>query len=311
VTLLIHRDCPICGPNKAQTLVHDANFDLTMLDSFAFSSRKHPELMHLRMVKCGDCDLLFANPVFGREFLGDAYQTAEFDSGVEAQFASHTYAFKLRSILDRLPDRCGAIDIGTGEGAFLERLVESKFSNVIGIEPSAKPIQFAKPGIRPLIRKELFEGKSFPSNAYSLVTCFQTIEHVPEPMNMAKEIFRILKPGAAVYLVGHNRRGLINSLLGKRSPIFDIEHLQLFSPASARCLLEAAGFVNVSVNPIVNTYPLKYWVKISPIPAKIRAVIMKFLKNSSLGLIPLSAPVGNLAIIGFKPGKASETSQDQ
>ena len=56
-----------------------------------------------------------------------------------------------------------------------------------------------------------------------------------------KEAFRILKPGGAIFLIGHNRRRSLSArLLGRRSPIFDIEHLQLFSPRSLRQLLISA-----------------------------------------------------------------------
>ena len=43
-------------------------------------------------------------------------------------------------------------------------------------------------------------------------------------------------------IVCHDRRAPLNRALGARSPIMDIEHLQLFSQASARALLERTGF---------------------------------------------------------------------
>ena len=68
----------------------------------------------------------------------------------------------------------------------------------------------------------------------------------------------MLKPGGALFLIGHNRRAFSAKVLGRKSPIFDIEHLQLFSPVSVRHLLERAGFSRVEVRPVFNRYPLRY-----------------------------------------------------
>jgi hypothetical protein len=92
----------------------------------------------------------------------------------------------------------------------------------------------------------------------------------------------------------------VNRVLGKKSPIFDIEHLQLFSPQSARALFEKAGFVDVKVRPIVNRYPLQYWSKLFPFPKSLKRPILAFLKGSGIGRAPIPMAVGNLAIIGYK-----------
>jgi hypothetical protein len=44
-----------------------------------------------------------------------AYDQAAFDSGEEAAYAAHTYASFLPEITRNLPDRVGALDIGTGD----------------------------------------------------------------------------------------------------------------------------------------------------------------------------------------------------
>jgi hypothetical protein len=47
-------------------------------------------------------------------------------------------------------------------------------------------------------------------------------------------------------------------VLGMKSPIFDIEHMQLFSPASFRNLLAAANFAEPKVQFVYNQYPIQY-----------------------------------------------------
>src|SRR4051812_23654616 len=124
---MLARSCPVCGSEDASRVFAESNFDPSKLDEFAFASRKLPEYMHHRIIACPVCDLLYASPVPPREDLFDAYEAAAFDSGVEAHHAARTYRRFLKAICRRLPDRVGALDIGTGDGAFLEELVDFGF----------------------------------------------------------------------------------------------------------------------------------------------------------------------------------------
>ena len=61
-------------------------------------------------------------------------------------------------------------------------------------------------------------------------------------------------------LVTHNVDAPLNRLLGRRSPIIDIEHLQLFSPNNLSFLLRQACFERVTVQSFQNCYPMWYWL---------------------------------------------------
>ena len=296
---LSERLCPICGTSHAKEFAQP-KFDLSRLDEFAFASRKQPEFMHYRLSECKNCDLVYANPAPNSAALEQAYDSAAFDTSAESSSAARTYAIYLKSILDDLTDRDGALDIGTGDGAFLEELLAAGFRNVQGVEPSEAPIATAKPHLRALIRHAPFRSADYETEQSRLVTCFQTIEHVSNPLELCRDIFRITKPGGAVFLVCHNRRGLLNRVLGEKSPIFDIEHLQLFSPASVRALLEAAGFKNIRVRPIVNRYSLNHWTRMLPIPQGIKTALLRILHSTGAGRLSLALPVGNLAATAFR-----------
>ena len=78
-----------------------------------------------------------------------------------------------------------------------------------------------------------------------MICCFQTLEHVPDPRQLVEEAFALLEPGGLLALITHNADGALNRMLGRRSPIIDIEHLQLFSPDNMTFLLEKAHFKRV------------------------------------------------------------------
>jgi SAM-dependent methyltransferase len=294
------RACPVCGSEYDFRVYADAHFDPAALDEFAFASRKLPEYMHYRLNECRRCDSLYANPLPTREALEHAYVEAAFDSGEEARFASLSYAEFLPRIVSKLARLEAALDIGTGDGAFLEQLSQFGFSRLVGVEPSAAPVAQAKPEIRPLIHQAPFRASDFEPGSFSLVTCFQTLEHVDDPRSLCRQAYELLHDGGALFVVSHDRRALSARLLGKKSPIFDIEHLQLFSRRSLRYALERAGFQDVELHPVLNRYPLRYWLKLLPLPPKLKARTLSRLKGTRLGKLPVKIAAGNFAAIAYK-----------
>ncbi len=83
-----------------------------------------------------------------------------------------------------------------------------------------------------------------------------------------------------------------------RSPIIDIEHMQLFSPQSVEELLRRGGLRDVAHRTIRNRYPIRYWARLLPLPRRPQAVISAALERSGLGARPLGLSVGNMLAWG-------------
>jgi SAM-dependent methyltransferase len=298
----VDRSCPLCGSVNQSRVIAESNIDLAKLDQFAFASRKKPEYMHPRLIECPNCGLLYGSPVLSPETLADAYRGAAFDSGTEGRYASKTYAREIQKIMGHLPDLDSSLDIGTGDGAFLEQLINLGFQNPGGVEPSQAPYAAARPEIRERIRLGLFRPEDYPLAAFSLVTCFQTMEHLWDPLEIARAVLPLLKSGGCFAIVVHNRFALSAKVLGFKSPIFDVEHLQLFSPQTACGLLERAGYKRVQVAPIWNRYPLSYWIRLLPLPEGIKNFFLNLARISGIGKMVVSMPAGNLVCVGFKEG---------
>jgi SAM-dependent methyltransferase len=302
------RACPVCGSDAA-TVFAEQRIDPGALDGFAFASRKQPEYMHYQLMACPVCDLVYASPAPGPESLAGAYLTAGFDSSDESRWAARTYRSLLRPVLASLGDPLrgataglrSALDIGAGDGAFLEELLAAGFRRVEGVEPSDAPRMSASDHIRPSIHEGLFSPAVFEGRRFDLITCLQTIEHVHEPLALCRDAWSLLTEGGALFIVCHNRRAASAKLLGRHSPIFDVEHLQLFSPRSLRQLLGESGFTNVSVRPVFNSYPVRYWARLAPIPARLKAKTQEAL-GGRMGALRLMLPAGNVAAWGYRRG---------
>ena len=296
------RPCPVCGDDDDSHVVAEADFDEALFDELAFASRKTPEFMHFRLVRCPRCDLVYANPAPTADWLRGQYRAAHFDAPEPSRHAAATYARELARFEARLPSREGALDIGAGDGAFVTALLERGWSGVVGLEPSRAPIEQATDDVRPHLREGFFASDAAAPESLSLVTCFQTLEHGDDPLAVFHAAFEWLRPGGAFFAIAHDSRALSAKLLGTRSPIFDIEHLQLHSRRSLAFQYERAGFTGVEIRGLRNDYPLAYWLKLLPLAAERKKSIGRGLERVGLGKLVVPVWPGNLAAVGFKPG---------
>jgi SAM-dependent methyltransferase len=296
------RSCPVCGAGSldARSFL-TANIDLARLDEFSYASRKTPEYMNLNLVQCLRCDLVYADEPPSQDDLAHAYHVADYDSAEEADDAAATYMRAMQPLLTALPRRESALEIGTGTGALLEHLGQQGFTELAGVEPSAAAIAAAPRHRQAWIREGVFEEQNFAPESFDLICCFMTMEHVHDPKVIALAAFRLLRPDGAFVTVTHNYRGRLNRLLGRRSPIIDIEHMQLFSDPSIRTLFETTGYRDVRVQRLINRYAFRYWWRLAPAPAPIKRAVAKGAEVVHLDRVKLGLNVGNSMTSGVKP----------
>jgi SAM-dependent methyltransferase len=296
------RSCPVCGagPLEASSFLR-ANLDHARLDEFSYASRKTPEYMNLNLVQCQRCDLVYADEPPTQDDLARAYHVADYDSAEEADDAAATYIRAMQPMLQALPRRETALEIGTGTGVLLEHLAQQGFTELVGVEPSAAAIAAAPAHRRAWIREGVFQEQDFTPKSFDLICCFMTMEHVLDPKVVALAAFRLLRPGGAFVTVTHDYRGRLNRLLGKRSPIIDIEHMQLFSGASIQTLFHATGYRDVRVEPYVNRYAFRYWWRLAPAPEPLKRSVANVAEAVHLGGVKLAFNVGNSMTSGVKP----------
>lgn len=294
------RICPVCGGSR-QINFAEERIDPRKISKFTYSSRKLPEFMCLRLVRCMECDLVYAPTPPPVDFLQTAYSEAAYDSGLEAQDAAGSYAKALAPHIARLDGRRAAVDVGAGSGALLLWLYESGFNPVIGVEPSRAAIDTAPPAVRSMLREGMFSRALLADVKPSLLCSFMTLEHLADPDKFIGAAFELLEPGGMIAVVVHNWRSPVNRLLGMRSPIIDVEHLQLFSPQSLRALLQKSGFISIGLQSICNTYSLRYWLRLTPLSAKIKNKIVDTLGQTGVLDANVSLRVGNMLAVGIKP----------
>jgi SAM-dependent methyltransferase len=298
---LATRLCPICGADHKQaTLFLESSWDPKKASSFTYASRKDPEYMSFRLLTCQQCDVVYAAEAPKNEAILEAYQEADYDSSEEAILAAKSYAGALAQELNQLKHKELLLEIGAGTGVFLEALEPWGFKKRIGFEPSEAALKAAKEQTRSLLVHGIFKASDFPSGSASVIACFMTMEHVEGPRALVEESLSTLAAGGMIAIVVHDRKAWVNRLLGRKSPIIDVEHLQIFSKKSIRKLLEDVGFVGVKVRAFKNSYPLSYWNRLFPFPKPIKQFTGSILKWTGIGKIRFGINVGNLMVTGYK-----------
>jgi SAM-dependent methyltransferase len=287
------RSCPACGgpgEKKFQSNVVEAKFSTT-----TYASRKSPELMHHALAQCKVCLSLFVETLPDSKELIQNYVEASFDSQIESEFAAKTYVKYLAKL--NLLRRNRVLDIGCGDGTFMKLALLSGASAVLGVEPSGGALSSAGE-IKEFIREESIESCKF-GEEFDLVTCFQTLEHLSRPAETLLVMSGAVATGGYIAVVCHDRLSIVNRLLGRKSPIFDIEHLQMFSRDGLEALIRCAGFELIYSRAIINRYPLGYWLRLIPLPRGLKSLVERF-RGSLILSIPISLLVGNRLVVAKK-----------
>jgi SAM-dependent methyltransferase len=302
--MMIHTVCPIDGTDEHDVEVYKANFDVSRVSVETYSPKRLPERIYYRMVRNTRTGTLRADPILDDETVMRLYREAKTNRDDMVGFAAATYLEYLNRALAVLPDKRGVLEIGCGSGFFLEAILDKGFAAVKGVEPSADAVAKAASAVRPHIVEGGFEEGLFGADEFSLVCCFQVLEHLLRPNEVLAECRKILAPGGVMYWICHDVGSFFARALGTRSPIVHVQHVALYDRKTIARLFEKNGFEVIEVFGVRNKYPLSYWWQLLPAPAWAHRAVTKALGVTRLGRMPVGANFGNMGIIARKPREA-------
>jgi SAM-dependent methyltransferase len=220
----IPRACVACGSSDAQPL--------GLKNGFA-------------MVSCRKCATVYTpySPWYSSETYYEAYYKAESLSPpafVQTRMEEITAEFSPYRQTNRL------LDVGCGAGNLLLAALKNGW-NAQGVDVAANSIKHVRELGFEGFHGELHKAK-FPSQHFDVVTAAEILEHLPEPHLLLDEVARVLRPGGLFWTTTPHVRGLSARVLGiKWRCVWPPEHLQLFSVAGLKTLLNGAGFRELRV----------------------------------------------------------------
>jgi 2-polyprenyl-3-methyl-5-hydroxy-6-metoxy-1,4-benzoquinol methylase len=251
------------------------------------------------MVRCKSCGLVRSDPVADPALIAELYTRSTFDYAHEAKALQRTYGRYLRR-LGKGVSKGALLEIGCGNGFFLEEALRQGYADVWGVEPSRAAIEHASPEVRPRIINDIIRPGLFEEERFDAIVMFQVLDHLSDPHSVLSLCWRLLKPGGAVLALNHNVEAWSARLLKDRSPIVDLEHTFLYSPATARRLFIRSGFAVERVGAVFNTYSWAYILQLMPVPSAIKRLLSHDRKWNPFGRLQVRLPLGNLYLIGRK-----------
>lgn len=293
--------CAICLTKDNAIELYPANFTPDDFSPAVFSARRLPDRIHYRIVRCNKCGLVRSDPVADPTVVAGLYRESSFDYGFETENLAATYGAYL-SRLDRHSVIKGALlEIGCGNGFFLQQARLQGYRDVHGVEPSEAAIQIADDDIRSRIVCSVMRPGLFANESFDVICLFQVLDHIFDPASLLRSCYQILKPGGFVLCLNHNVEALSARLMKSRSPIIDIEHTYLYSSATMAQLFARLGFEMKETGRVRNRYSSSYLLRLVPFPSSFKQRILKLVDAVGLGRCSFWVPLGNLYTIAQKP----------
>jgi SAM-dependent methyltransferase len=293
--------CAICGTEGNSVELYPPNFITEALNPTIFSARRFPDRIHYRIVRCNICGLVRSDPVADSRILAQLYAQSTFDYGDEVDNLKRTYGYYLSKLNKYSVQKGTLLEIGCGNGFFLEEVLKQGYMTVWGVEPSANAVARADSKVRSQIICDMMRPGLFGREQFDVICMFQVLDHIADPVGLLAECYQVLKAGGLVLCLNHNIEAISAKLLRDRSPIVDIEHTYFYSPDTIKHLFYHSRFKVLHISPVLNIYSPYYVARLMPLPSMIKTILLKFLKIRFFRKIRLVAPLGNLYLVARKP----------
>jgi 2-polyprenyl-3-methyl-5-hydroxy-6-metoxy-1,4-benzoquinol methylase len=219
----LHFNCLICQSEN-----------LTILSGY--------EKAHL--CKCADCNFIFSRKIPTNEELNNYYE----NYGVN-QYISPLTIKRYNELLDKFEKfrkTNKILDVGCGIGHFLEE-AKKRGWEVYGTELSEKQAEItSSKGIKTF--KGVLSAEDFSIQMFDVVTSFEVIEHINNPIQELKILNRIVRNGGVVYITTPNFNSLLRFKLKAAYNIITYpEHLSYYTTKTLEKVFNKSGFKKVKI----------------------------------------------------------------
>lgn len=141
------------------------------------------------------------------------------------------------------------LDVGCSNGAFLYTAKKMGL-NGVGVEPAGAAAAAArKVGLD--VRTGFLEDIDFPPASFDVITLFEVVEHLRQPLTILRTCNRLLAPGGFVFIKTANTENWTVSFMKGGWHYFDMGkhggHISFFNPRSMSFLAVGAGFAPADI----------------------------------------------------------------
>ncbi|NDQ56076.1 MAG: glycosyltransferase [Acidipila sp.] len=242
---LVAIPCNLCGSREVRILYagRAAGQSHVSAQAFRCTSAEHGDFTNI--VQCGECGLLYENPREPESEIETQYDLVEDPTYErEADGRIRTFTHHLHD-LTRYTSPGRVLDVGCYVGVFLDCARDAGWKT-FGAEPSAWAARRANEKGHTVVHAPLRKA-NLAAESFDLVTLWDVIEHLHDPLGQLKEAYRLLRPGGIFVLSTMDAGCTFARLAGRRWPWFMRMHLYYFTPGTVTKFLQAAGFEVITI----------------------------------------------------------------
>lgn len=238
--MLVEVKCNLCGSDNFKVL---ENVRISPLGGES------------RLVRCKKCGLAYLNPQHEEAEERRFYASECFEKDpIEVWTTERLGIFKHNLKLIKRRKKGGRLlDLGCGMGQFIKIAKDDGF-DVLGMDISKPAVEYARRNFGLEIIESTLKDAGLNGDSFDVVTAWNTIDQLSNPLGELKEIYRILKNGGIVAIRVPNVNfhlffySILKNFFRGRSlikpPVF---HNFMFSPKTAVAMLKKAGFENIAI----------------------------------------------------------------
>ncbi|HPX77089.1 MAG TPA: class I SAM-dependent methyltransferase [Bacteroidales bacterium] len=221
-----HQHCLICESSKIKQL--QGYYD------------KH------KLVKCQSCGLVFMENIPTIEELNTHYSKYSYSSeGYLSPLTVQSYNFLLNKF-EPYRKTNKILDVGCGRGWFLQE-AKKRGWNVYGTEYSDEAIKICKSN-----GLEMKEGQlkhdTFTAEEFDIVTSFEVMEHINNPLEETNYIYNFLRKGGMFYITTPNFNSYLRYYLKSDFNVIAYpEHLTYYTRNTMKKLMKKQGFTPLKI----------------------------------------------------------------
>jgi dolichol-phosphate mannosyltransferase len=251
--------CNLCGSTQFLVLYTGAahRSENREAQTFRCTSEGHGDFTNI--VECRDCGLIYEYPREVESAIEHQYSNVE-DPTYERETGGRIRTFS--RLLDRVESFAQPgklLDIGCYTGVFLD-VARKRGWQVQGVEPSAWAAMKAQEKGLQVVNSPFRETK-FAPESFDVVTLWDVIEHLHDPLGELRAVHRILRPEGLLGMSTMDTHSLYARLTGRRWPWYMRMHFYYFTRDSMTRMLEAAGFRVLSIERHKRIVSLRYFVE--------------------------------------------------
>lgn len=207
--------------------------------------------------ECINCKTIFVNPrpieKYFREFYTKGksvkYWSNTFYKKTAKNRKEKLWKRKAEIILNKIDKDIELVDIGGGYGIFAEVVKENYKNPITIIEPNKELACINRKKGFNVIEKfiEDVQKKDLSKNKKCFLS-FELFEHLFDPKDMVKKLYKIMKKGDLFCFTTLSGLGFdIQVLKDNSKSVFPPHHLNFFNPNSVEQMLKKIGFKNINV----------------------------------------------------------------